>query len=88
MARKPRLHYAGALYHVMVRGNGGQDIFADDEDRCRFYLFLQEGVEKFGHRVHAFCLMKNHVAGPGFAILLLLWGWARDGRLTAVNGEA
>jgi len=45
----------------MVRGNGGQDIFADDEDRCRFYLLLQEGVEKFGHRIHAFCLMKNHV---------------------------
>lgn len=61
MARKPRLHYAGAVYHVMARGNGGQNIFADDEDRCRFYLFLQEGVEKFGHRIHAFCLMNNHV---------------------------
>ena len=61
MARKPRLHYIGALYHVMVRGNGGQNIFADDDDRCRFYLFLQEGVEKFGHRIHAFCLMNNHV---------------------------
>lgn len=61
MARKPRLHYAGALFHVMVRGNSGQDIFADDEDRSRFYLFLQEGVEKFGHRIHAFCLMRNHV---------------------------
>jgi putative transposase len=61
MARKPRLHYAGALYHVMVRGNSGQDIFADDADRNRFYLFLKEGVEKFGHRIHAFCLMKNHV---------------------------
>jgi hypothetical protein len=37
----------GALYHVMVRGNGGQSIFADDEDRSRFYLLSQEGVEKF-----------------------------------------
>ena len=45
MARKPRLHYVGALYHVMARGNGGQAIFADDEDRCRFYLLLQEGEE-------------------------------------------
>jgi REP element-mobilizing transposase RayT len=44
----------------MVRGNGGQNIFADDDDRRRFYLFLQEGVEKFGRRIHAFCLMKNH----------------------------
>jgi putative transposase len=61
MARKPRLHYTGAVYHVMVRGNGGQNIFADDEDRCRFYLLLQEGVAKFGHRIHAFCLMGNHV---------------------------
>lgn len=61
MARKPRLHYIGALYHVMVRGNAGQNIFADDEDRYRFYLFLQEGVEKYGHRIHAFCLMNNHV---------------------------
>ena len=61
MARKPRLHYVGALYHVMVRGNDGQKIFARDEDRYRFYLFLQEGVEKFGHRIHAFCLMGNHV---------------------------
>ena len=61
MARKPRLHYIGALYHVMVRGNGGQNIFTDDKDRYRFYLFLQEGVEKFGHRIHAFCLMNNHV---------------------------
>jgi REP element-mobilizing transposase RayT len=61
MARKPRLHYIGAVYHVMVRGNSGQNIFADDEDRYRFYLFLQEGVEKFGHRIHAFCLMNNHV---------------------------
>jgi REP element-mobilizing transposase RayT len=55
------MHYIGAVYHVMVRGNCGQEIFSDDEDRCRFYLLLQEGVEKFGHRIHAFCLMSNHV---------------------------
>jgi len=24
-------------------------------------IFLQEGVEKYGHRIHAFCLMDNHV---------------------------
>ena len=27
MARKARLYYPGALYHVMLRGNGGQPIF-------------------------------------------------------------
>ena len=61
MARKARLHIPGGVYHVMVRGNGGQAIFFDDEDRCRFYLLLQEGTVRFGYRVHGFCLMDNHV---------------------------
>lgn len=61
MARKPRIHYPGALYHVTLRGNARQDIFFSDQDRSRFLLLLQEGVERYGHRVHAFCLMTNHV---------------------------
>ena len=61
MARKPRVHCAGALYHVILRGNAGQTIFFDDRDRARFYLLLQEGTERFRHRIHAFCLMSNHV---------------------------
>src|SRR5450631_706685 len=61
MGRKPRIHYSGALYHVMLRGNAGQDIFFDDTDRYRFLLFLQEGVERLGFRIHAFCLMTNHI---------------------------
>jgi len=42
MARKPRVHFAGALYHVMVRGNQGQAIFNDDRDRERYLDFLKE----------------------------------------------
>jgi len=61
MARKPRIHYPGAVYHVILRGNGGQEVFFSKADRARFYLLLREGVEKFGHRIHAFCLMSNHV---------------------------
>ena len=61
MARKPRLHYLDAFYHVILRGNGGDDIFYSKADRSRFYLLLQEGVERYGHRIHAFCLMTNHV---------------------------
>ena len=61
MARKPRVHFPGALYHVILQGNDGQTIFFDDKDRTRFYFLLQEGVERFGHRIHAFCLMGNHV---------------------------
>lgn len=61
MARKQRYHIPGAFYHVMLRGNDGQTIFFSDADRCRMCLLIQEGVEKYGHRVHAFCLMGNHI---------------------------
>lgn len=61
MARKPRIHFPGALYHVMFRGNAGQPVFSTDEDRSRFFLLLQEGTCRFGYRVHAFCLMDNHI---------------------------
>jgi len=61
MSRKPRIHFPGAVYHVMLRGNGGQDIFFSSTDRTKMFLLLQEGVERYGHRIHAFCLMSNHV---------------------------
>jgi REP element-mobilizing transposase RayT len=61
MPRKPRIFYPGAVYHVILRGNAGQDIFFDDKDRRYFYRLLGEAQEKFGHRIHAFCLMPNHI---------------------------
>jgi len=45
----------------MLRGNGGQPVFLSEDDRYRFYLLLQEGATRFGFRVHAFCLMTNHI---------------------------
>jgi len=62
MARKPRIHFPGGVYHVIIRGNAGQNIFLSDDDRYHFLLLLQEGIARFGHRIHAFCLMSNHVA--------------------------
>lgn len=61
MARRPRHSSPGATYHVMVRGNNGQSIFASDDERCQFCLLMQEGVERYGHRILAFCFMTNHV---------------------------
>lgn len=61
MARKPRLHYPGACYHVILRGNGGNALFFDKKDRSRFFFLLQEGIERYKHRIHAYCLMTNHV---------------------------
>jgi len=61
MARKPRVHVPDGYYHVMMRGNMGSELFFSEADYSRFFLLLQEGIERYGHRVHAFCLMTNHV---------------------------
>lgn len=61
MARRPRFHLPYSTYHVMLRGNDGQKIFFSDADRAKFCLLIQEGKEKFGHQILAFCLMTNHV---------------------------
>ncbi len=61
MARAKRCHIDGGFYHVMARGNYGQDIFFSDSDRLHMSFLLQDGVEKYGHRIHAFCLMGNHI---------------------------
>jgi REP element-mobilizing transposase RayT len=60
MARKLRLEYAGAIYHVMNRGDRREPIFKDDEDRQRFLTTLGEACAKTGWQVHALCLMPNH----------------------------
>ena len=61
MARKPRLHVPGGLYHVILRGNARQDVFLTPGDRHFFYELLADGVPRFGYRVNAFCLMTNHL---------------------------
>jgi len=61
MARKPRVYLPGGVYHVMLRGNGGQEIFFTAEDYAYLYGLVEEGTERFGYRVHAFCCMPNHL---------------------------
>jgi len=60
MARPLRIEFAGALYHVMSRGNARGLIVRDDADRARRLEWLQRTVETYRWRLHAFCLMNNH----------------------------
>ena len=60
MARKLRVEYAGAIYHVMNRGDRGEAIFRTGQDREMFLDTLAESCQKTGWQVHAFCLMPNH----------------------------
>jgi len=61
MPRGPRIHQPGGLYHVILRGNNRQKIFDGDYSHKAFLSLLTEGTRRFGYRVHAFCLMPNHV---------------------------
>lgn len=60
MARQPRVEYAGALHHVMSRGNDGIPIFRDDEDRQLFLDLLAQEIVRAGWVLHEYCLMTNH----------------------------
>ncbi len=42
MARKLRVEYPGAVYHVMNRGDRREEIFRDDTNRERFLETLGE----------------------------------------------
>ena len=61
MARKKCLHVQGDYYQVMIRGNGRDNIFMIDQDREAFSSLIAEGIERYQHRIHAFCWMSNHV---------------------------
>ncbi len=60
MPRKLRVQYAGAIYHVMNRGDRRENIFEDEQDHVRFLETLGEACQKTVWQVHAWCLMGNH----------------------------
>ena len=60
MARKLRVEYPGAIYHVLNRGDRREPIFKDEADRQRFVETLGEACAKAGWQVHAYVLMPNH----------------------------
>jgi putative transposase len=61
MARKPRVEFAGAFYHVICRGNQRQVIFRTDADRKYYLESLERYRRRYGFKVYAYVLMSNHV---------------------------
>ncbi|MBW2296778.1 MAG: transposase [Deltaproteobacteria bacterium] len=60
MSRAWRIEYAGALYHLLSRGNEGRKIFRDNLDRNFFLATLGELSDRFDIDIYAFVLMDNH----------------------------
>ncbi len=60
MGRRPRVHFPGALYHVISRGNQRQRVFRDDQDHRRFETLLSEAVKGHALTLYAYVMMPNH----------------------------
>lgn len=76
MARLPRLTLADQPHHVIQRGNNGQPVFVDREDREFFLTLLGENAARFAIAFHAYVLMDNHfhlLATPSTADGLPQW---------------
>jgi len=61
MARKPRIEFEGALYHVITRGNQRQRVFKDMEDHWRYLKILADYKIRYEYALYAYVLMSNHV---------------------------
>ena len=60
MSRPWRIEYAGALYHLLSRGNQRSDIFVDGKDRSSFLDAVGEMSKRFEIDIFAYVLMDTH----------------------------
>jgi len=61
MARKPRIQFEGAFYHVITRGNQRQKIFRDEEDHRKYLEILARYKDLYKYHLYAYVLMNNHM---------------------------
>jgi putative transposase len=55
-----RIEHEGALYHLMSRGNDGQDIYLNDAGRNLFLETISEMSERFEVDISAYVLMSDY----------------------------
>ncbi|MEG6513767.1 transposase [Desulforamulus ruminis] len=61
MARKPRVHYARAIYHVIARGNNRENIFLDCCDKEKYLELVARYKKRHNCEILAYVLMDNHL---------------------------
>ncbi len=60
MPRKERIEYAGAVYHIISRGNYRKDLFSEGKSGVAFERALFEVVERCEWKLYAYIIMSNH----------------------------
>ncbi len=61
MPRQARLVHSETPHHITLRGNNRRRIFSYASDYRYFLILLKTAALQFDCRVHAWCLMSNHV---------------------------
>ncbi len=61
MPRIARVVVPGCPHHITQRGNRGEDVFVNDDQRRRYMDLLAKYAPEHGLAVQAYCLMSNHV---------------------------
>ena len=61
MARRPRVLLPGIPLHIIQRGNNRSACFYSDEDYIFYIDTLAVLAQLYGCKIHALCLMTNHV---------------------------
>lgn len=61
MARKPRIEFEGAFYHIITRGNQRQKIFKDERDYEKYLEILSRYKSQYKFFLYSYTLMNNHV---------------------------
>lgn len=59
--RRPRVHYYGAIFHIITRGIDRRQTFGALDDYEWFLKFIRATKERFPFRLFAFALMPNHI---------------------------
>jgi len=60
LARRLRIEYPGALYHVIQRGNNKENVFECSEDKYYLIEYFRKAVELDGIELFAYVIMSNH----------------------------
>lgn len=61
MPRQARKKSSVGIYHIMLRGVNGQQIFEEQEDCDKFLQVLRDCKAISGFNLFAYCLMGNHI---------------------------
>lgn len=59
--RPTRISMVNGLFHVTTRCNNQNFYFQEDEDFAEYLKIIERAREKYGFKLHAYCLTSNHV---------------------------